>query len=936
MGSGKRRRGKQSSGRSTPASITGTEPEEEESSAAPPTPTPTPTAEANPSNEAATAAAADANEDTKMKAPEEESKKEEEKKEEADAPPPSPIDTLVLTSEKRRGVYECDYCHSDISQLPRIRCAVCNDFDLCLDCFATTDHAAAISRLKAAATAHSELKADGVITTMVTGLSNANHDDTHGYRVCDSTRYPVFGSVRSVLKIPAFGAASTTSSVKGDDEPGEALEETSKQDTATATATATATVTAAASETPEESPMEEDPKSAEYRWIASDDPKSIWTAEEELRLLDAIATNGLGNWTDISDAISGNGSVGKTPKRCMERYFDDFLGRYGHILPEYTIVGENMNDDETASNYNPASTENTNDTEAIEDWEDESARSSKRRQFARMPSNASNSSAGGGRARKRYKVVPSETIPGYQELWPNPYLPPVEGVEMGQEVARDLSTKNELTFVKLIAAAPSKEGADKIRQEWMEKRLKQRIGAPTVLPPRPEDSASLPGAELVGFMPRRGDFDIEHANDAEQALADMEFLETDTEQEKQLKVQVLQIYYQKQNERENRRQFILSRDLYDYRKYVKNEQDLPQDERDLRHRMRLFERFHTPQEHKQFIDDIIKAKRLRKEIAKLQMYRRIGIRSLAEAEKYELDKSRRQFHKMAQLQKEAEAKQAALVAAGVVATPSTGGIAGATLTPSLAAPSIAGSVTMSTQSLELAESSLWKNYRTTDRKVRRSINRSGSMASADDKEEGDKTTPAEDSKSPSTESAAQQEGNGEKESNAPEETKASNDDNAKTKDSDEAKPAAADTEDAMQVDEDKAPEEKSEEEKSATVDSKDVEMQVDADEHKDKDEDEFDIINARAYDLLSRREAALCMDLKVYPAQYLQIKKALIQESLTKGLLDKEGPGLGRRTVVKLDVKRRGDIVDFMLRAGWISNRLADVARTVTPPPSTT
>jgi hypothetical protein len=36
-------------------------------------------------------------------------------------------DDLILTSEKRRGIYECDYCHSDISQLPRIRCAVCSD-----------------------------------------------------------------------------------------------------------------------------------------------------------------------------------------------------------------------------------------------------------------------------------------------------------------------------------------------------------------------------------------------------------------------------------------------------------------------------------------------------------------------------------------------------------------------------------------------------------------------------------------------------------------------------------------------------------------------------------------------------------------------------------------------------------------------------------------
>lgn len=924
----KRRKGKQGSGRNTPVAPTtntsNNAPKDEEEAAAA-------AADASASNDKKaddSSAAAQAEEKLSEEAADkdipktdedspkddEEPAKEEEKKE--DTADTAAEDTLVLTSEKRRGIYECDYCHSDISQLPRIRCAICNDFDLCLDCFATTDHAAAIARLKAAATAHSELTADGIVSTMVAGLSNANHDDTHGYRVCDSTRYPVFGSARSVLKVPAAAwgaaAASTTSSVKGDEETDEVLEAPGTGDVS--------------SEKPEESssPMEDD-KASEYRWIVSDDPKSIWTAEEDLRLLDAIKTHGLGNWTDISDAIGGNGSAGKTPKRCMERYFDDFLGRYGHILPQYTIVGENMNDEDTASNYNQGVEGNTNDAEGMEDWEDESVRSSKRRQLSRLPSNVSNSSAVAGR-RKRFKVVPTETLPGTKDLWPDPYLPPVEGVEMGQEVARDLSMKNELIFVKLIAAASSKEEANKIRQEWIEKGQQEKIGAPTVLPPHPEDCTTLPGAELVGFMPRRGDFDIEHENDAEQALADMEFLETDSEQEKQLKIQVLQIYYQKQNEREKRRQFILSRKLYDYRNYIKNEQDLPQDERDLRHRMRLFERFHTPQEHKQFIDDIIKAKRLRKEIAKLQMYRRIGIRSLADAEKYELDKSRRQFHKVAQLQKEAEAKHiAALAAAGVTATPSIAPAA-ATVSTALAASNHANLVSASTQGSDIVESSLWKNYRTTDRKVRRSINRTGSTASAEDKEEVDKTKNASALPTPPQQ-------DGEKETQATEETKTGDNDADKSIDADDVKPAV-DMEDAMEVEEDKGRGEKSVEEKAAAADSEDSKMQTDSEDKKD-DEDQFDITGSRGYDLLSHREAELCTDLKLYPTQYLEIKKALIQESLTKGLLEKDGPGLGRRMVVKLDVKRRGDIVDFMLRAGWISNRLADVARTVTPPPST-
>jgi transcriptional adapter 2-alpha len=735
------------------------------------------------------------------------------------------MEELVLTSEKRRGVYECDYCHSDISQLPRIRCAICPDFDLCLDCFATTDHSSAIARLKAAATAHSELAADGIASTMVTGLSCATHDDTHGYRVCDSTRYPLSGSARNVIKLPSVSL--------GQDE-------------------------------------ESNDEKAEYRMILNDDPKSIWTAEEDLRLLDAIKTHGLGNWIDIADAIGGNGSTGKIPKRCMERYFDCFLGRYGHVLPEFTIVEENPNDDDMISNF-PES----NDGEIMDD-DDESVRSSKRRQLTRPPSNVS-ASSGGGRARKRYKVVPTESLPGYKEWWPEPYLPPVPNVEMGQEVARDLSQKNELEFVKLTSAAASKEEVDKIRKEWEEKCRTQKIGAPTVLPPLSEDSETLPGAELVGFMPRRGDLDIEHENDAEVAIAEMEFLETDTEQEKQLKVKVLQIYYQKQNERETRKQFILSRKLYDYREYVKNEQELPRDERDLRHRMRLFERFHTPDEHQQFIDDIIKAKRLRKEIAKLQMYRRIGIRSLAEAEKYELDKSRRQFHKAAQLQKETEAKQAAAA-----------NLAAGSTSVSAVTPGVAIATTPGTGGSDVSES-LWKNYRKGERKGRRSINRTSSgvssTATSDSREGASPITTKDDEPTPKA-----------------------------------CKPAEVSS-DAMDVD--------SNELKVAASDAVYKTNEADG-------TNEFNISSSPGYDLLSRREVELCVDLAIYPLQYLEIKKALIQESLKKGLLENEGPGSSRRMVVKMDVKRRGEVIDFILRAGWISPKLANVARTVTPPPATT
>lgn len=45
-----------------------------------------------------------------------------------------------------------------------------------------------------------------------------------------------------------------------------------------------------------------------------------------------------------------------------------------------------------------------------------------------------------------------------------------------------------------------------------------------------------------GYNPKRQEFDPEYDNDAEHSLADMEFKETDTEEERELKLRVLRIY----------------------------------------------------------------------------------------------------------------------------------------------------------------------------------------------------------------------------------------------------------------------------------------------------------------------------------------------------------------------------------------------------------
>lgn len=74
--------------------------------------------------------------------------------------PPGLTLHLVLPCSTARALYHCNYCQKDISNTPRIKCAECADFDLCLECFSV-------------------------------GVEIAPHRNTHDYRVVDNLSFPI-------------------------------------------------------------------------------------------------------------------------------------------------------------------------------------------------------------------------------------------------------------------------------------------------------------------------------------------------------------------------------------------------------------------------------------------------------------------------------------------------------------------------------------------------------------------------------------------------------------------------------------------------------------------------------------------------------------------------------------------------------------------------
>lgn len=861
-------------------------------------------------------------------------------------PPPEPQIlekplNLILTSEKRRGFYECDYCRTDLSQAPRICCAICPEFDLCLECFINPK------------------ASDAASAKQLSSTDSMRHDHTHGYRVCDSTRFFMFPSLRGVEEVGhelrshrnsvtlsdvtklsesqegketcnisadqhvpqnsknAALEEAVCDSVKdtfssneeeqspleehvqgrqgdtmeqeiGESDKGNEVQPDSipqhdtvlqkdsvaqlSQDTASRgdgdaetkdSSANSKSVVDAVSQVPESNQESDkvctkeilesadvtkkvlDEKSLEEEndqkdmntdtssskdnediasnvasisnnvhsgtistdYVVTDDIKNMWTVEEDLRLLDAISHLGLGNWIDIAEEVAGaNCTNNKTPKRCMERYLYDYLGKYGHILPQYTLVEAKENDIPNATGANTTMNSNQEKLEKSNFINDCNPLSQRSNLFQ-------------GNGDKLYSVVPTCTLPNYDKVWKNPYVPPIGSIKLGDDVGRDFAVKAEQTYMKLMSGAANQSEADTIREEWEKNRLNKH-GGPTVLPPRPEDMNSMQGSALAGYMPRRGDFDIEWDNDAEKFLQDMEFSQNDTVEEKELKIKVIKIYNARLDEREKRKQFLIDRGLLDYRKRFQEDNKLPSDERDLKNRMRLFARFQSPQEHEELVENLLKAKRLRKEIARFQMYRRMGFTSMLEAEKFELDRNRREAHRLACEQREKEEKAAAAKEQG-------------------------SNVPLTTSDIS---KSYVKQYRQKESRHRRHSRENDATKFSDNNHVN--TVVECDVETQSSQRS---------------EEKVS-DDTCNT-----TTTAAATT------------------------------------------TTQFDVRKHPGHETLSKKEIELCQRVHLTPKLFHETKNTLIQAALEHGMLEDEKSN--RASVFKVDVQKRGDVIDFMLQS---------------------
>ncbi|KZV35581.1 hypothetical protein F511_32747 [Dorcoceras hygrometricum] len=308
-----------------------------------------------------------------------------------------------------------------------------------------------------------------------------------------------------------------------------------------------------------------------------------WNADEEMLLLEGIEMYGMCNWAEVAEHVGT-----KTKEACIEHYKNAYLNSPHFPIPDMThVVGKNRNE------LLAMAKGHLDDKKGELQLKEESTFS---------PSRV--------KVEESYKSGPSGRLPS-TSLAEN-----FTGAKVKASNMAHIKDQGDLLKMEDHMSGRSFGG---------NKPKSAKIEAPSLL-----DSG--------GYNAKRQEFDPEYDNDAEQLLADMEFKETDTEEERELKLRVLRIYSKRLDERKRRKDFILDRNILHPSPFLR---ELSQEEKELCRRYDVFMRFHSKEEHEELIKTVVSEYRIQKRIQELKEARAAGCRSSAEADRY-LEQKRRE------------------------------------------------------------------------------------------------------------------------------------------------------------------------------------------------------------------------------------------------------------------------------------------------------
>ena len=305
-----------------------------------------------------------------------------------------------------------------------------------------------------------------------------------------------------------------------------------------------------------------------------------WSALQEIRLIQGIMKCGLGNWTDISEQYLKGA---KEPKECETHYFSVLMQQTAIIGYQSALThrGNKVGKDaKTGDDHKLDSHKLTLVNDMINAYVKMKAEEKEAEDLEFMGSAAQ-------QARENQMQMA-----GYMEQVPNPKVTSAPLVK--QNVHQQMSSQTN------VANQQAKQNCQ----------------------------------EVLGYLPKRGDFEQEYDMDAELLLADMEFFEDDTPENIELKNSVIELYNGRLDERIRRKKFVIERGLLNLKQVQKFERKKSKEDREIINKMKIFARFNSAEEHTDLVHSILKERLLRETIQQLKFFRSKGLTNMDQIEKF--------------------------------------------------------------------------------------------------------------------------------------------------------------------------------------------------------------------------------------------------------------------------------------------------------------
>eukprot|EP00118_Oscarella_pearsei_P016895 m.164777 g.164777 ORF g.164777 m.164777 type:complete len:443 (+) comp38886_c2_seq24:120-1448(+) len=159
-------------------------------------------------------------------------------------------------------------------------------------------------------------------------------------------------------------------------------------------------------------------------------------------------------------------------------------------------------------------------------------------------------------------------------------------------------------------------------------------------PPRPA-MGTPQSAEMAGYMPWRGDFQIEYRDSAEQVLRDLSFSDDDCDLTREIKLSLVDRYELTLDERLFRKSIIRDFGLISWKNHLVYDMKSFAS-REVENALKPFMRLQLPEDHEKFVQGIVYEKMLKDKISFLQQYRREGLTAKSAIGLFEKLKSQRQ------------------------------------------------------------------------------------------------------------------------------------------------------------------------------------------------------------------------------------------------------------------------------------------------------